>query len=137
MVGGIALAYLHQKLGPAVTLFKIKPPIGVCAGQITSLSNEIETALGIASVRIYAPVPGTRCIGIEAPNALRENVLLGDAAHPMLVPSRGHDRLPEIRTIRPGALLGRHAAVEERKVLAIANQIRLRKPAPVLYSAIL
>ena len=46
--------------------------------RITALQDDIALALAAPGVRIFAPIPGTHYVGIEVPNATRENVLLGD-----------------------------------------------------------
>ena len=46
--------------------------------RFTSLEDDIARALATQSVRIYAPVPGTRYVGIEVPNTTRQTVYFGD-----------------------------------------------------------
>ncbi len=64
--------------GPTVTLFEVNLPPGVRVSRITALQDDIALALAAPGVRIFAPIPGTHFVGIEVPNATRENVLLGD-----------------------------------------------------------
>ena len=46
--------------------------------RLIALNDDIALALAAPGVRIFAPIPGTHFVGIEVPNAKRENVLLGD-----------------------------------------------------------
>jgi len=55
--------------GPAVTQFGLEPAIGVPVARIQSRLNDIALRLGANSIRIEAPVPGRRMVGIEVPNA--------------------------------------------------------------------
>ncbi len=55
--------------GPAVTQFGLEPAIGVPVARIQSRLNDIALRLGASSIRIEAPVPGRRMVGIEVPNA--------------------------------------------------------------------
>lgn len=64
--------------GPLVTTFKIEMGEGERVNKITNLEDDIALALAAASVRIFAPIPGTSLVGIEIPNAKRTNVCLGD-----------------------------------------------------------
>ncbi len=64
--------------GPTVTLFKVDLPSGVRVNKVTVLTDDIALALAAPGVRIFAPIPGTNYVGIEVPNRVRENVLLGD-----------------------------------------------------------
>ncbi len=64
--------------GPTVTLFKVDLPSGVRVSRIMSLTDDIALALAAPGVRIFAPIPGTNHVGIEVPNRVRQNVLLGD-----------------------------------------------------------
>ena len=64
--------------GPTVTLFKVDLPAGVRVSRVTALEADIALALAAPGVRIFAPIPGTNYVGIEVPNRVRENVLLGD-----------------------------------------------------------
>lgn len=64
--------------GPTVTLFKVDLPSGVRVSRIMALQDDIALALAAPGVRIFAPIPGTNHVGIEVPNKVRQNVLLGD-----------------------------------------------------------
>ncbi|MEA2641781.1 MAG: segregation ATPase FtsK/SpoIIIE, family [Chloroflexota bacterium] len=62
--------------GPAVTQFGIEPAVGVPVSRITSRLNDFALRLSASTVRIEAPVPGRRMVGIEVPNASISVVML-------------------------------------------------------------
>ena len=64
--------------GPTVTTFKVQPGEGERVSRISNLEDDIALSLAAQSVRIFAPIPGTSLVGIEIPNAKRQNVNLGD-----------------------------------------------------------
>lgn len=64
--------------GPTVTTFKVQPGEGERVNRISNLEDDIALSLAAQSVRIFAPIPGTSLVGIEIPNAKRQNVNLGD-----------------------------------------------------------
>ncbi len=55
-------------IGPRVTQFTLKPPTGVKLTKITALENNLMLDLGAQSIRMEAPIPGKRAVGIEVPN---------------------------------------------------------------------
>ncbi len=55
-------------IGPRVTQFTLKPPTGVKLAKITQLENNLALDLAATSIRIEAPIPGKRAVGIEVPN---------------------------------------------------------------------
>lgn len=55
-------------VGPRVTQFTLKPPTGVKLTKITALESNIALDLGSQSLRIEAPIPGKKAVGIEVPN---------------------------------------------------------------------
>jgi S-DNA-T family DNA segregation ATPase FtsK/SpoIIIE len=55
-------------VGPRVTQFTLKPPTGVKLSKITALESNIALDLGAQSLRIEAPIPGKKAVGIEVPN---------------------------------------------------------------------
>ena len=57
--------------GPVVTMFEILPAPGVKLSRIVALSDNIALRLAASSVRIVAPIPGKRAVGIEVPNKNR------------------------------------------------------------------
>ena len=75
---GIMASVVDWIAGPTVTLFEVDLPPGVRVSRLTALNDDIALALAAPGVRIFAPIPGTHYVGIEVPNATRENVLLGD-----------------------------------------------------------
>ncbi|MBN1973318.1 MAG: DNA translocase FtsK 4TM domain-containing protein [Sedimentisphaerales bacterium] len=79
--------------GPVVTMFELELAAGVKVSQISALSNDMARALGVAAVRVVAPLPGKHTIGIEVPNGEKEKVRIkslilnaGSKAQRMQVP---------------------------------------------------
>ena len=64
--------------GPLVTTFRIEMGEGERVSKIVNLSDDIALSLAAESVRIMPHIPGTSLVGIEIPNAQRDNVRLGD-----------------------------------------------------------
>lgn len=62
--------------GPVITLYQFEPAPGVKVQRVISLADDLALALKVASVRVYAPVPGKGTVGIEVPNKKREMVRL-------------------------------------------------------------
>jgi S-DNA-T family DNA segregation ATPase FtsK/SpoIIIE len=58
----------EANIGPRVTQYALKPPAGVKLGRITALDTNLALNLAAQSIRIEAPIPGKRAVGIEVPN---------------------------------------------------------------------
>tara|TARA_Y100000389_G_scaffold19487_1_gene16879 strand:- start:1355 stop:3478 length:2124 start_codon:yes stop_codon:yes gene_type:complete len=63
--------------GPVVTLNEFEPAAGVKVSKIINLSDDIARNTSSESARI-ATIPGSNTVGIELPNASRENVYLNE-----------------------------------------------------------
>jgi S-DNA-T family DNA segregation ATPase FtsK/SpoIIIE len=55
-------------IGPRVTQYTLKPPTGVKLTKITALENNLALDLAAHAIRMEAPIPGKRAVGIEVPN---------------------------------------------------------------------
>jgi DNA segregation ATPase FtsK/SpoIIIE, S-DNA-T family len=55
-------------IGPRVTQYTMRPPTGVKLTKITALENNLALDLAATSIRMEAPIPGKRAVGIEVPN---------------------------------------------------------------------
>ncbi|MET0878931.1 MAG: DNA translocase FtsK 4TM domain-containing protein [Tardiphaga sp.] len=61
--------------GPVVTLYELEPAPGIKSSRVIGLADDIARSMSALSARV-AVVPGRNAIGIELPNAHRENVYL-------------------------------------------------------------
>ncbi len=64
----IAVGMEGANVGPRVTQYTLKPPTGVKLTKITALENNLALDLAAHSIRMEAPIPGKRLVGIEVPN---------------------------------------------------------------------
>ncbi|MCL2019372.1 MAG: DNA translocase FtsK [Oscillospiraceae bacterium] len=60
--------------GPSVTRYELQPAEGVKISKITGLIDDIALNLATAGVRIEAPIPNKRAVGIEVPNRTTDTV---------------------------------------------------------------
>ena len=74
---GVEGRIVSFKTGPIVTLFEFVPKAGIKASKVIGLADDIARAMSSYSARI-ASQPGKTSIGIEIPNARRDQVLFGD-----------------------------------------------------------
>lgn len=65
---GIEAKVVAAHVGPAVTQYELEIKAGTKVNKILSLNREIALALAAKDVRIQAPIPGKKTIGIELPN---------------------------------------------------------------------
>lgn len=63
-------------IGPKVTQYTLRPPAGVKLTRISALETNIALNLAAQSLRIEAPIPGQRAVGIEVPNRKAADVRL-------------------------------------------------------------
>jgi S-DNA-T family DNA segregation ATPase FtsK/SpoIIIE len=63
-------------IGPRVTQFTLRPPSGVKLTRITALETNIALNLAAQSLRMEAPIPGKKAVGIEVPNRKAADVRL-------------------------------------------------------------
>ena len=85
---------LEPVVGPTITRFVLELGEGVKVSKLESLRKDIAYSMASPDVRILAPIPGQRAIGVEVPNLSRQVVSLGDvlgsqeartAVHPLEV----------------------------------------------------
>ncbi len=57
-------------IGPAVTQYEIELKSGTKVSKINSINKEIALELGARDVRIQAPIPGKKTVGVEIPNKI-------------------------------------------------------------------
>lgn len=64
----ISVEMEEANVGPKVTQYTLKPPSGVRLSKISSLDGNLALSLGAEAIRIEAPIPGKRAVGVEVPN---------------------------------------------------------------------
>jgi S-DNA-T family DNA segregation ATPase FtsK/SpoIIIE len=91
---GVETTLLEPVVGPTVTRYVLELGEGVKVSKLESLRKDIAYAMASPDVRILAPIPGRRAIGVEVPNSSREIITVGDilgskearqASHPLEV----------------------------------------------------
>ncbi|MDQ3644058.1 MAG: FtsK/SpoIIIE domain-containing protein, partial [Actinomycetota bacterium] len=72
VVGGVS--------GPHVTRYEVRLAPGIKMSKVANMRDDLAYALAAEDVRILAPIPGKRAVGVEVPNKVRHIVHLGDVA---------------------------------------------------------
>ncbi len=65
---GVEGKVVAANIGPSVTQYELEIKSGTRLSKITALNKEIALELGAKDVRIQAPIPGKKTVGIELPN---------------------------------------------------------------------
>lgn len=65
---GIEVEMEGANVGPRVTQYTMRPPQGVNLSKILARDKELALNLAVDKIRIEAPIPGTRSVGVEIPN---------------------------------------------------------------------
>ncbi len=73
---GIEVEMEGANVGPRVTQYTMRPPAGVNLSKILARDKELALNLAVDKIRIEAPIPGTRSVGVEIPNARSADVRL-------------------------------------------------------------
>ncbi len=73
---GIDVEMEGANIGPRVTQYTMKPPSGVNLSKITARDKELALNLAVDKIRIEAPIPGTRSVGVEIENVRSADVNL-------------------------------------------------------------
>jgi len=64
--------------GPHVSRYELQLAPGTKVGRIAQLKDDLAYALASTDIRILAPIPGKKAVGVEVPNTRRRMVRLGD-----------------------------------------------------------
>lgn len=64
----ISAKVVAANVGPTITQYELELKAGIKVSRIQSINKEIALALAAKDIRIEAPIPGKRTIGIELPN---------------------------------------------------------------------
>jgi len=73
---GIDVDVVSATAGPVITRYEIIPAKGVKGSQIVNLAKDLARSLAVQSVRVVETIAGKNTMGIELPNAHRQEVLL-------------------------------------------------------------
>ncbi len=68
---GIMLQFDSKVEGTTVDLYRYVPSMGVKMSKLKAYTDDIEQVIGIAGVRILAPIPNSSLIGVEVPRIER------------------------------------------------------------------
>ena len=64
--------------GPHVSRYELQLAPGTKVSKVAQLKDDLAYALASTEIRILAPIPGKKAVGVEVPNARRRLVRLGD-----------------------------------------------------------
>ena len=77
---GVEAQVVGSVSGPHVTRYELRLAPGIKMSKVSNMRDDLAYALAADDVRILAPIPGKRAVGIEVPNKIRHMVHLGDVA---------------------------------------------------------
>ncbi len=79
---GVEAQIVGVVTGPHVSRFELQLAPGTKVKKVSQLSSDLAYALASTDIRILAPIPGKRAVGVEVPNESRKMVRLGDIYSP-------------------------------------------------------
>ncbi|MCR5573735.1 MAG: DUF87 domain-containing protein [Bacteroidaceae bacterium] len=73
----VGITDIQEVKGKTLTLYEVRPALGVRVAKIRSLVDDIAIGLGVTKVRVIAPMENGK-VGIEVPNQAREIIPVSD-----------------------------------------------------------
>jgi DNA segregation ATPase FtsK/SpoIIIE, S-DNA-T family len=77
---GVEAKVVGSVSGPHVTRYELRLAPGIKMSKVANMRDDLAYALAADDVRILAPIPGKRAVGVEVPNTVRHMVHLGDVS---------------------------------------------------------
>ncbi|MGI8945458.1 MAG: DNA translocase FtsK [Thermoleophilaceae bacterium] len=77
---GVEAKVVGSVSGPHVSRYELRLAPGIKMSKVAGMRDDLAYALAADDVRILAPIPGKRAVGVEVPNTVRHMVHLGDVA---------------------------------------------------------
>jgi DNA segregation ATPase FtsK/SpoIIIE, S-DNA-T family len=75
---GIEARLMGTVSGPHVSRYELQLAPGTKVAKVAQLKDDLAYALASTDIRILAPIPGKKAVGVEVPNQRRRLVRLGD-----------------------------------------------------------
>jgi S-DNA-T family DNA segregation ATPase FtsK/SpoIIIE len=75
---GVEARLLGTVSGPHVSRYELQLAPGTKVAKVAQLRDDLAYALASTDIRILAPIPGKKAVGVEVPNQRRRLVRLGD-----------------------------------------------------------
>jgi S-DNA-T family DNA segregation ATPase FtsK/SpoIIIE len=75
---GVEARLLGVVSGPLVSRYELQLAPGTKVSKVAQLRDDLAYALASTDIRILAPIPGKKAVGVEVPNQRRRLVRLGD-----------------------------------------------------------
>ena len=75
---GVDAKLLGVVSGPHVSRYELQLAPGTKVAKVAQLRDDLAYALASTDIRILAPIPGKKAVGVEVPNQRRRLVRLGD-----------------------------------------------------------
>ena len=75
---GVEARLLGVVSGPHVSRYELQLAPGTKVSKVSQLRDDLAYALASTDIRILAPIPGKKAVGVEVPNQRRRLVRLGD-----------------------------------------------------------
>ena len=75
---GVEARLLGVVSGPHVSRYELQLAPGTKVSKVAALKDDLAYALASTDIRILAPIPGKKAVGVEVPNSRRKLVRLGD-----------------------------------------------------------
>jgi DNA segregation ATPase FtsK/SpoIIIE, S-DNA-T family len=75
---GVEAKLIGTVSGPHVSRYELQLAPGTKVAKVAQLKDDLAYALASTDIRILAPIPGKKAVGVEVPNSRRRLVRLGD-----------------------------------------------------------
>ena len=75
---GVEARLVGTVSGPHVSRYELQLAPGTKVAKVAQLKDDLAYALASTDIRILAPIPGKKAVGVEVPNSRRRLVRLGD-----------------------------------------------------------